>query len=112
MSELLCVQVLSDAGETDSDFFTRLDDFWDLAHYSMAHAVYAAALQLEDVENRRARSYLVAREQAVAIEKELNKVGFDVLPVDTNIVYAPYEAVAPDWLVIAQATSSDQQPAE
>ncbi len=107
MNELLCVQVLSNAGETDSDFFARLDDFWDLAHYSMAQAVFAAATRLEDVENKRARSYLVRRDMARPIEKELDKTGFDVLPVDTNSIYAPYEAVAPDWIVIAEPNEPD-----
>ena len=101
MSELLCVQVLSNAGETDSDFFTRLDDFWDLAHYSLTQAVYAAATQLEDVENRRARSYLVRRDSALIAEMELDKAGFDVMPVESSIVYHSYEAVAPDWIVVA-----------
>ncbi len=110
MNELLCVQVLSNAGETDSDFFMRLDDFWDLAHYSLAQAVYAAATRLEDIENKRARSYLVERDMALTIEKEMSKTGFDVLPVDTNSVFAPYEAVSPEWIVIAEPDNTDTTP--
>lgn len=107
MNELLCVHVLSNAGENDADFFARLDDFWDLAHYSLAKAIYAAATRLEDVENKRARSYLVQRDKALAIEQELNKAGFDVLPVDTNSIFAHYEAVPPEWVIVVE--SSDEQ---
>lgn len=100
MNNFFCIQVLSNAGETDSDFINRLDDFWDLAHYSLAKGTYAKAPQLHDKENRRAQNYLVQCAIASTIERELAKAGFDVFPLDTSMVYAEYEAIHPHWQLL------------
>lgn len=107
MNEFLCVQVLSNAGETDNDFLARLEDFWDLAHYRLAEGIYARRMKLEDEENRRAQHYLVYRDQALGIEQALDRSGFDVLPVDTSILYPEYEAIPPEWSVVEHP---DQRP--
>jgi hypothetical protein len=104
MNEYLCVQVLSNAGETDQDFLTRLEDFWDLAHYLLAEGVYARHTKLEDAENRRAQHYLVYSDQALQLEQALDRSGFDVLPVETSIFYAEYEATPPEWEIVEHPT--------
>lgn len=110
MNEFLCVQVLSNAGETDHDFLTRLEDFWDLAHYILAEGVYARHTKLEDEENRRAQHYLVFREQALQLEQALDRSGFDVLPVDTSILYAEYEAIPPEWEIVEHPSHRPPTP--
>lgn len=100
MNDFFCIQVLSNAGETDRDFISRLDDFWDLAHYSLSRSAYAKAPQLHNTENRRVQNYLVQCAAASAIERELAKAGFDVLPLDTSMVYAEYEATYPHWQLL------------
>lgn len=100
MNEFYCIQVLSNAGETDEDFLARLEDFWDLGHYSLAQNTYAKTPRLYDKENRRVQNYLVTCPTATTVEKELIKAGFDVLPVDIGMVYADYEATPPYWQIL------------
>lgn len=100
MNEFFCIQVLSNSGETDSDFIARLDDFWDLGHYSLAQSTYAKAPQLHDTENRRVQDYLISCSAAHTVEKELMKAGFDVFPIDTSMVYADHEATLPHWQLL------------
>jgi len=103
MDEYVCITVLSQPGESQADFSTRLSRFWThmlrncKADFEM---VYAETTKFVPNGERLGRQYLAAADVIDVLETEMQSAGIDFEPVSRDDIYSRYEATAPDWMQI------------
>ena len=103
MDEYLCVTVLSNSGESEADFSSRLSRFWThmLRNFKPEfEKVYAETTEFESVGDRLSRMYLFHEEVTALLEAELQAADLGFEPIDRDEVYSKYEAVPPEWMQI------------
>lgn len=100
MDEFVCVTVISQPGEAQSDFAARLSQFWTHMLRSRPddfEKVYAEATGFEQAGDLQKRQYLVEPGVVPVLEQEMRAAGLNHEPIDMDDLYSKYEAVAPDW---------------
>jgi len=103
LDEYLCVTVLSNSGESEADFSSRVSRFWThmLRNYKTDfEKVYAETTEFETVGDRQSRMYLLHGDVAALLEAELQAAGLGFAPIDRDEAYSKYEAVPPEWMQI------------
>ena len=103
MSEYVCITLLSQAGESQPDFSTRLSCFWThLLRTRLAEfeKVYAETTVFEEDAGRWSRQYLVEDVVLDALEREFSAAGLAHAPIDRDELFSKYEATPPEWMQI------------
>jgi hypothetical protein len=103
LDEFICLAVVSQPGESQAAFASRLSRFWThmLRNFkSDFEKVYAETTAFEEEAGRLSRKYLAGDEVISLLERELPSAGLDHELVDRDDRYSRYEAVAPDWMQI------------
>jgi hypothetical protein len=104
VDDYLCITVLSEPGEGEADFASRLSRFWThmLRNFkSDFEKVYAETTAFgRESDDRMTRQYLVKESVADLLEREFDAHGLGHEPIDRDEVYSKYEATPPDWMWI------------
>jgi hypothetical protein len=103
LDEFVCITILSQPGESEAVFSTRLSRFWThmLRNFqSDFEKVYAETTAFEEKEGLLSRQYLAGEDVVLLLEKELKAAGVAFEPIDRDDVYSKYEAVPPEWMQI------------
>jgi hypothetical protein len=103
MDEYVCLTVLSQAGESHSDFAARLSRFWTHMlrnRKSDFEKVYAETTNFDEDGERLSRQYLAQLEVIDRLETEMQAGGVEFEPVDRDEIYSRYEATQPEWMQI------------
>jgi len=103
LDEYLCLTLLAQAGESETDFKARLSAFWTRMlreRRSEFEQVYAEATSCELQSGRLSRRYLIEAAAAGVLERELGVAGLEHLPIDPDDLYSKYEAAPPEWFWI------------
>ena len=103
MDEYNCITVLSQPGEGQGEFASRLTQVWTrMLRQRKAdfEKVYAETAQFEEAGGCWSRQYLVKTDAAGIVEAELRGAGIDFEPIDSEELFSKYEAVAPEWMQI------------
>jgi hypothetical protein len=103
LDEYLCLTVLSNPGESEADFSSRLSRFWThmLRKYKPDfEKVYAETTEFEPSGDCLSRMYLFHEDVIARLEAELQAAGLSHEPIDRDEVYSKYEAVPPEWMQI------------
>lgn len=101
--EYLCLTVQSRPGELESDFKSRLSQFWTgmLRNFpDQFEKVYAETVDFESDNTQLSRQYLFEATVADLLEVEMRKASVDHEPIDRDEVYSKYEATPPEWMWI------------
>jgi len=102
--EYLCLTLLANPDETESQFKSRLTAAWTQLLRSAKDtydAVYAEAKAFERTSGVVSRAYMVATEAALAVAAALAASGVTALALDADDVYTKYEASGSEWFQIA-----------
>jgi len=103
MNELVCLTLLSHAGESEADFQGRLSTFWTHMlrnHEADYEQVYAEASKSEHRGEYVTRQYMLALDVAAKLTQQLAAGGIDHDPIDEDDIYNKYEATSPNWFQI------------
>jgi hypothetical protein len=103
VDEYLCLTLLSQPAESETDFKSRLSTFWTQMLRQRPdefEKVYAEEVQFEKRGDRLGRRYLVELGADEALCQELSAAGMSFEPVDSDDIYSKYEAAPPDWFWI------------
>lgn len=103
MKEYILVTVCSKKQENRNTFSQRLSLFWtQLLRQSPEEfeKVYAECCEFENHLDIMNRKYAILPELAVPLKTKLENDGFEVLDIDTEDFYSPYEITAPEWMQI------------
>ncbi len=103
MTDYLCVQIWSKAGESEASFKARLSAFWTHLlrnHEAEFEKVYAETSHFLERDDRLGRQYLFEAEIVDFLVCELKKSDFDFDPIDPDDIYSKYEAAPPNWFQI------------
>jgi hypothetical protein len=103
MDEYLCITVVSQSDESQSDFAARLSRFWTHMlrnHKDDFEKVYAETTAFGAEGARITRQYLVRQTVADLLEREFAANGLGHEPIDRDDVFSKYEAAPPDWMWI------------
>ncbi|MGL6075146.1 MAG: hypothetical protein ACRC8S_13380 [Fimbriiglobus sp.] len=100
MEEFVCVTVLSEPGESEAAFKSRLTAFWThmlRQRESTYEQVYSEATKFEADGDQLSRQYMVMPEGVEVLEAELKaaKIGHETIDVDDT--YNKYEASGAGW---------------
>ena len=101
--DYLCLTVVSQPGEDESAFKSRLSQFWTHMlrnHKADFEKVYAETVEFDSDGDRVTRQYLVEAAAIDVVERELAAGGIDHEPIDRDDRYSKYEATPPDWMWI------------
>lgn len=103
MDDYLCLTILSNPGEPEAEFKSRLSAFWTIMLREKPddfEKVYAEEVAFEPHNNGLSRKYLIEATAADVLEKQLRSAGLDLLPIDPDDLYSKYEAAPPEWFWI------------
>lgn len=103
MKEYILVTVCSKKEESENTFSQRLSLFWTQMlrqNLEEFEKVYAECSEFENHGGLLGRKYAILPELASPLKTKLLNEGFDVLDIDTDDFYSPYEITAPDWMQI------------
>ena len=103
MDEYVCITVVSQLSESQTDFSARLSRFWTHMlrdRKSEFEKVYAETTQFAKHGDRLSRQYLAQMEAIDILESEMQSAGVQFEPVNRDDVYSRYEATPPDWMQI------------
>jgi hypothetical protein len=103
LDEYLCVTVLSQPGESETDFKSRLSRFWTHMlrnHQDEFEQVYAETVEFEHAGDRVSRKYLIELPIASMLEEQMKAHDIEHEPIDLDDLYSKYEAVPPEWMWI------------
>ena len=103
MKEYILVTVCSKKQENSNTFSHRLSLFWTQMlrqNPEEFEKVYAECTEFENHVGILGRKYAILPELADLLKTKLLNDGFDVLDIDTEDFYSPYEITAPDWMQI------------
>ena len=103
MKEYILVTVCSKKEESENTFSQRLSLFWTQMlrqNPEEFEQVYAECSEFENHAEILSRKYAILPELASPLKTKLLNEGFDVLDIDIDDFYSPYEITAPDWMQI------------
>ncbi|VTS02275.1 hypothetical protein [Tuwongella immobilis] len=103
MERYLCLTVQSQPGEGESEFKTRLSQFWTKMLREQPDAfekVYAETVAFESSGGRLTRQYLFEADIAELLAGALDAAGVAHEAIDEDDTYSKYEATPPDWMWI------------
>jgi len=103
MKEYILVTVCSKKEESENTFSQRLSLFWTQMlrqNLEEFEKVYAECSEFEKHAGVLGRKYAILPELANPLKIKLHNEGFDVLDIDIDDFYSPYEITAPDWMQI------------
>ena len=103
MKEYILVTVCSKKEESENTFSQRLSLFWtQMLRQNLAEfeKVYAECSEFENRGGLLGRKYAILPELASPLKTKLLNEGFDVLDIEIDDFYSPYEITAPDWMQI------------
>lgn len=103
MKEYILVTVCSKKQENSNTFSQRLSLFWtQLLRQSPEEfeKVYAECTEFETHTDIMGRKYAILPELADLLKTKLLNDGFEVLNIDTEDFYSPYEITSPEWMQI------------
>lgn len=98
--DYLCVTVMSEAGESQSEFAARLSEFWTRMLREFAddfEKVYAETIAFEEEAGRFQRQYLCEDACIEVIVREMDADGIAHEEVDPDDRWSKYEAPASEW---------------
>jgi hypothetical protein len=103
MDAYLCITVVSQPNEAQSDFSARLSRFWThmlRTHPAEFEKVYAETTAFGSEGDRLSRQYLVEESAADLLECEFAALELKHDPIDRDDVFSKFEAAPPDWMWI------------
>ncbi len=98
--EYLCLTLLADDAESQSQFKSRLTTFWThmLRQWPGEYErVYSEAVDFEEEDGRVSRRYTVEPGVVGMLTEELSQKGIAFLPPDPDEEYSKAEASSNEW---------------
>lgn len=103
MKEYILITVCSKKDESGNNFSQRLSLFWtQMLRQSPEEfeKVYAECSEFENHDATLSRKYAILPELAGPLKTKLLNEGLQVLDIDIDDFYSPYEITAPEWMQI------------
>lgn len=103
MTEYVCLVLLSEPGESETAFKSRLTLFW--THLIRNHPddyerVYSEAVEFDTDGDRIIRQYMIEPEAVDVLSHELATHRIAFAPVDVDDLYSKAEASSSEWFQI------------